>query len=74
MSRPIVNKALKAEAQAMLIDGRDYFPDLRNGLPFGLTHDLTSNYMLYQYADGVWLVDTLDSCNMDAALKLERVA
>lgn len=74
MNRPIINEALKAEAQAMLDDYRDYFPSLRNGVPHGATHGLTGNYMLYQYEDGVWLVDTLYSCVMGDAIKLEKVA
>lgn len=69
-----INAALKAEAQAMLLDGRDYFPNLRNGVPFGDTYGLTGDYMLYNYGDAVWLVDTLDSCNMDDAIKLQIVA
>lgn len=74
MIYPIITEALKAEAQAMIEDGRDYFPSLRNGAPHGATHGLTGSYMLYQYEDGVWLVDTLDSCVMEDAVRLEKLA
>lgn len=74
MNIPIITESLKAEAKAMLEDYRDYFPSFRNGVPYGATHGLTGNYMLYQYDDGVWLVDTLDSCVMEDAIKLEKVA
>ena len=71
---PNITESLKAEAQAMLEDGRDYFPGLCNGVFYGPTHGLTGNYMLYNYGDSVWLVDTLDSCNMGDAIKIEIVA
>ena len=35
----------------MLEDGRDYFPNLRNGKPYGAVHGLPDALMLYNYAD-----------------------
>lgn len=69
-----VTPALIAEAYTMLADGRDYFPNLRNGLPYGELHGLPDSLMLYYYPDGIWLVAHNDECVMGKATKLVLVA
>lgn len=65
--------AIINEAKAMLEDGRDYFPALRNGVPFGETHGLPDSLMLYNYGDSVWLVAHNDECDMEKATKIAKV-
>ncbi len=71
--RQYITQELVEEAKAMLEDGRDYFPSLRNGVPFGVTHGLPEELMLYNYGDSVWLVAHNDECDMEKATKLLRV-
>lgn len=69
-----INAALVQEAQALLEDGRDYFPDLYNGKPYGATHGLPDTLMLYNYGDSIWLVAHNDECDMNLATKICVVA
>lgn len=68
--RQYITQPLLQEAKSMLEDGRDYFPSLRNGAPYGPTHGLPDELMLYNYGDSVWLVAHNDECDMEKATKL----
>ena len=63
--QPVITDKMRADADRMASEYLDYA--LIDG--FEQTH-----YMLYNYfQDGVWLVNTNGSCNMDDATKLVRI-
>lgn len=69
-----ITPALINEAKAMLQDGRDYFPNLRNGMPHGETFGLPDTLALYSFLDGIWLVNHHYDCSMNNAEKLVKLA
>lgn len=63
--QPVITDKMRADADRMAAEYLDY------ALIRGYEH---THYMLYNFFnDGVWLVNTNGSCNMDDATKLVRV-
>jgi hypothetical protein len=56
-------------AEAMIADDMDYWPYGLIDYPVSENAD----YCLYSYEDGVWLVDTNNTCSMKEAIKLALV-
>ena len=57
----IVEKAQQA-ANAVNVNGWDYCPYDLEGYP--------KSYSIYNYSDGIWLVDTKDEASMQKAEKM----
>ena len=49
-------------AHDVKVNGWDYYPDEMEGFP--------ENFGVYNYEDGIWLVDTKDEASMQKAEKL----
>lgn len=63
MSKTYITPELIAQAQELIDKDRDY----------NFTASLPEGMALYSYEDGVWVVDTKDSCDMNDAVKIECV-
>lgn len=69
MTQYNVTPAMVLAAEAMIANGIDYWP--YGLIDYPVSED--ADYCLYSFEDGVWLVDTNDTCSMNRAIKLVRV-
>ncbi len=60
-----VTGEMTTAAREMLANDWDYWPHNFIGMPHNIT--------LYNYADGVWLVDINETASMNDAVKLVKV-
>lgn len=67
-----ITPALALAAEAMIANDMDYWPYGLIDYPAPLKEGDT-DYCLYNYEDGVWLVDTNNTCDMFQAIKLVKV-
>lgn len=56
-------------AEAMIANDMDYWP--YGLIDYPVSED--ADYCLYSFEDGVWLVDTNNTCSMNDAIKLVKV-
>lgn len=64
-----ITPAMTLAAEAMIANDMDYWP--YGLIDYPVSDD--ADYCLYSFADGVWLVDTNNTCRMDDAIKLVKV-
>ena len=64
-----INNAMVLAAESMIANGMDYWP--YGLIDYPVTADM--DYCLYAYKDGVWLVDTNNTCSMNEAIKIVKV-